>query len=110
MEWSWVRPSLQFRTARINIYNRPTVVAEIRTQLQHIGDDVYQQFRDCCFGHFMDFDHEAISNNVVLHSLMAREVTKADGADDETWFRVGKQLIRFSKYEYALVTGLTVGQ
>ncbi|XVF40483.1 hypothetical protein PTKIN_Ptkin01aG0117300 [Pterospermum kingtungense] len=40
---------------------------------------------------------------------MARQVSRSGARDDEVWFRIGERFIKFSKYEFALVTGLRFG-
>ncbi|XVF48318.1 hypothetical protein PTKIN_Ptkin03bG0180500 [Pterospermum kingtungense] len=49
------------------------------------------------------------SYNAALHELVGHEVTRVDMRDDEIWFCIGEHFIRFSKYEYVLVTGLRFG-
>ena len=58
----------------------------------------------------MEFDSRATSCNIALHALLVCEVIRTDTEQYETWFRFGGQFIRFSRYEYALVTGLRFGQ
>ncbi|KAL8552155.1 hypothetical protein ACS0TY_001009 [Phlomoides rotata] len=109
VHWSWKRETLQTCKASINLYVRFTIIDDIKTELQIIGDEVYQEFANSCFGHFLRFHWQGFSCNVALHALLAREIRKADALDDEVWFCVGNQFIKFSKYEYALVTGLNFG-
>ncbi|XVF66429.1 hypothetical protein PTKIN_Ptkin10aG0035000 [Pterospermum kingtungense] len=40
---------------------------------------------------------------------MARQVSRSGARDDEVWFRIRERFIKFSKYEFALVTGLRFG-
>ncbi|XVF88108.1 hypothetical protein PTKIN_Ptkin19aG0023500 [Pterospermum kingtungense] len=40
---------------------------------------------------------------------MARQVSRSGARDDEVWFCIGERFIKFSKYEFALVTGLRFG-
>ncbi|KAL3655934.1 hypothetical protein CASFOL_000330 [Castilleja foliolosa] len=78
--WSWVRPEFKEQRAVINGYVRMNHLAEIRSQLKK-NHAAYTKFQGGCFGSRVD----------------------------ELWFRVGDQFLRFSKYEYALVTGLKFG-
>ncbi|KAL6523371.1 hypothetical protein OROGR_016974 [Orobanche gracilis] len=48
-------------------------------------------------------------SNAALHALFSNEVVRPNAQADEFWFRIGHRLIRFSRYEYALVTGLRFG-
>ncbi|KAL6554982.1 hypothetical protein OROGR_006240 [Orobanche gracilis] len=50
-----------------------------------------------------------IVSNAALHALFSNEVVRPDAQDDELWFRIGHRLIRFSRFEYALVIGMRFG-
>ncbi|XVF83170.1 hypothetical protein PTKIN_Ptkin16aG0112200 [Pterospermum kingtungense] len=41
-----------------------------------------------------------------LHAVLGRQVNRLVARDDEVWFRIGEPFVKFSKYEFALVTGL----
>ncbi|KAL3621841.1 hypothetical protein CASFOL_034327 [Castilleja foliolosa] len=45
----------------------------------------------------------------VMHLMLSQQVIKEGADEDELWFLVGDKFVRFSKYEYALVTGLRFG-
>ncbi|KAL3625593.1 hypothetical protein CASFOL_030538 [Castilleja foliolosa] len=45
----------------------------------------------------------------VIHLMLRQQVIKEGTDEDELWFLVGDKFVRFSKYEYALVTGLRFG-
>lgn len=106
----WKRASLQQVKAAINIYYRDSVIKNIQDVLQHVGgDETLQQFRSGCFGHFLNY-RGGISCNKALHALMSHEIITPVARDDEVWFHVGNKHIKFSKAEYALVTGLNFGE
>ncbi|XVF60277.1 hypothetical protein PTKIN_Ptkin08bG0032200 [Pterospermum kingtungense] len=107
--WTWKREPMQSLKARISVYLHSDVLDDIKARLKECGDSVLQQFEQSCFGHFLRFHSGAYSCNVALHAIMSRQINKLDAPDDEIWFRIGGQFIRFSKYEYALVTGLSFG-
>ncbi|KAL6554987.1 hypothetical protein OROGR_006245 [Orobanche gracilis] len=50
-----------------------------------------------------------IVSNAALHALFPNEVVRPDAQDDEFWFRIGHRLIRFSRFEYALVIRMRFG-
>lgn len=109
-DWVWKRASLQQVKAAINIYYRDSVIKNIQDVLQHVGgDETLQQFRSGCFGHFLNY-RGGISCNKALHALMSHEIITPVARDDEVWFHVGNKHIKFSKAEYALVTGLNFGE
>ncbi|KAH6763844.1 hypothetical protein C2S51_015093 [Perilla frutescens var. frutescens] len=108
--WVWKRATLQQVKAAINIYYRDSIIRNIQDVLQHVGgDETLQQFRLGCFGHFLDY-RGGISCNKALHALMTHEIITPIARDDEVWFHVGSKHIKFSKAEYALVTGLNFGE
>ncbi|KAL3646688.1 hypothetical protein CASFOL_009232 [Castilleja foliolosa] len=44
-----------------------------------------------------------------MHLMLRQQVIKEGADEDELWFLVGDKFVRFSKYEYAFVTGLRFG-
>lgn len=64
-------------------------------------------FRETCLGHFLDIQELSPSSNLV-HYMLLHEVHTGD-ADQEMWFLVGGNTIRFSRVEFALITGLKFG-
>ncbi|GFP82522.1 hypothetical protein PHJA_000395200 [Phtheirospermum japonicum] len=109
VQWTWKREGRQMTRAKLQLYSKRVIVEQIAEELKLVGDGVYQDFLNCCFGFLMRFDTQGVCCNGALHCLIAREVIKADASLDELWYRVGGRFIRFSKYEYALVTGLSFG-
>ncbi|KAL3618889.1 hypothetical protein CASFOL_037117 [Castilleja foliolosa] len=45
----------------------------------------------------------------IMHLMLRQQVIKEGADEDELWFLVSDKFVRFSKYEYALVTGLRFG-
>ncbi|XVE48828.1 hypothetical protein DITRI_Ditri01bG0033700 [Diplodiscus trichospermus] len=109
LSWSWKREPFQSCRAKINTYTRYKVVDHIKKELHLCGQAVYDEFRGSCFGHFLDFDSEAVTCNAALHAVLARQIVEPNAPADELWFRIGEQSVRFSKVEYCLVTGLKFG-
>ncbi|KAL3645725.1 hypothetical protein CASFOL_010905 [Castilleja foliolosa] len=107
VQWTWKREGRNLTRAKLQLWSRRVIVEQIAEELKLIGDEVYQDFLKSCFGFLMRFDTKGVACNGALHCLFAREVIKADANPDELWYRVGGRFIRFSKYEYALVTGLS---
>ncbi|XVF71514.1 hypothetical protein PTKIN_Ptkin12aG0043800 [Pterospermum kingtungense] len=107
--WSWIREPLQKIKARININLGSDIIEDIKKELKKFGKPVLKEFEDSCLGHFMRFHSNAYSCNTILHAIMARQVSRSGARDDEVWFHIGERFIKFSKYEFALVTGLRFG-
>ncbi|KAL3645717.1 hypothetical protein CASFOL_010897 [Castilleja foliolosa] len=85
-EWTWKRKGSQVLKSKISLYSKKSIVKEIAKFNSQGG---------CC--------------TTALHYLFAHEVIKEDASPDELWYRVGGRFIRFSRYEYSLVTGLSFG-
>ncbi|KAL3619754.1 hypothetical protein CASFOL_034666 [Castilleja foliolosa] len=109
--WSWKRPSFQSKTAAITGYVRMKDFADVRSQLKK-NPEAYQKFKDSCFGRYLEYCKDKNTNcpNAVLHAMLGQQVKRMDVSEpDALWFRVKNSFLRFSKYEYALVTGLRFG-
>ncbi|KAJ4727543.1 Phospholipase-like protein [Melia azedarach] len=64
-------------------------------------------FKQSCLGHFLDLQFLSFSGNLV-HKILLHEV-EIDGDEQEMWFLIGETPMRFSRIEFALITGLTFG-
>ncbi|KAL3624238.1 hypothetical protein CASFOL_033054 [Castilleja foliolosa] len=108
--WSWVRPEFKEQRAVINGYVRLNHLAEIRSQLKK-NHEAYTKFQGGCFGRYLEYctNKNAQCPNTAMHAMLGQQVNRQGAGVDELWFRVGDQFLRFSKYEYALVTGLKFG-
>ncbi|KAL3618934.1 hypothetical protein CASFOL_037162 [Castilleja foliolosa] len=108
--WSWVRPEFKEKRAVINGYVRLNHLAEIRSQLKK-NHAAYTKFQGGCFGRYLEYctNKNAQCPNTAMHAMLGQQVNRQGAGVDELWFRVGDQFLRFSKYEYALVTGLKFG-
>ena len=91
-------------SASINQYGKFKILHEITPALERHG--VLQDFVATCFGHFLNFDGKTLFSSRLVHSLLAREIVVDGVGDFELYFRVGKHQLRFSKYEFCLLTRL----
>ena len=88
-------------------YSRFKILNEITPALERHG--VLQDFTATCFGRFLNFDANTVFSSRLVHSLLAREIVVDGAGDDEVYFGVGGRRLRFSKYEFCLLTGLKFG-
>ncbi|KAL3645719.1 hypothetical protein CASFOL_010899 [Castilleja foliolosa] len=109
VEWTWKREGSQILKSKIYYYSKRTIVKDISKGLKLISEELYQEFINSCFGFLMRFNTQGSCFPTALNHLFTHEVLKADASPDELWYRVGGRFIRFSRYEYALVTGLSFG-
>ncbi|KAL6510900.1 hypothetical protein OROGR_022024 [Orobanche gracilis] len=93
----------------INGYVRLGIVKTIIVELSSVGEDTIREFRESCLGHLIREEWGGFVSNAALHALFSNEVVRPDAQADEFWFRIGRRLIRFSRFEYALVTGMRFG-
>ncbi|KAL5741428.1 hypothetical protein ACOSP7_028160 [Xanthoceras sorbifolium] len=66
-----------------------------------------QKIRGMCFGHFLDVN-EICFTGQFCHHILLREC-HVDNAENEMWFVIGGNRIRFSANEFCLVSGLHLG-
>ncbi|KAL3617208.1 hypothetical protein CASFOL_038955 [Castilleja foliolosa] len=109
--WSWKRPSFQRKTVAINGYVRMKDFTDVGSQLKK-KPEAYKKFKDSCFGRYLEYCKDKNTNcpYAVLHAMLGQQVKRVDVSEpDALCFRVRNKFLRFSKYEYALVTGLRFG-
>ncbi|KAL3614160.1 hypothetical protein CASFOL_042234 [Castilleja foliolosa] len=94
---------------RVSSVKRPrSLDMDVRSQLKK-NPEAYQKFKDSCFGRYLEYCKDKNTNclNAILHAMLGQQVKRVDVSEPEAlWFRVRNKFLRFSKYEYALVTGL----
>ncbi|KAL6518606.1 hypothetical protein OROGR_019108 [Orobanche gracilis] len=105
----WKRPNMRGSKCSINGYVRLGIVKTIIVELSSVGEDTIREFRESCLGHFIREEWGGFVSNAALHALFSNEVVRPDAQADEFWFRIVRRLIRFSRFEYALVTGMRFG-
>ncbi|KAL6516644.1 hypothetical protein OROGR_019949 [Orobanche gracilis] len=105
----WKRPNMRGSKCSINGYVRLGIVKTIIVELSSVGEDTIREFRESCLGHLIREEWGGFVSNAALHALFSNEVVRPDAQADEFWFRIGRRLIRFSRFEYALVTGMRFG-
>ncbi|KAL6551935.1 hypothetical protein OROGR_008089 [Orobanche gracilis] len=105
----WKRSNMRGSKCSINGYVRLGIVKTIIVELSSVGEDTIREFRESCLGHFIREEWGGFVSNAALHALFSNEVVRPDAQADEFWFRIGRRLIRFSRFEYALVTGMRFG-
>ena len=94
-------------SASINQYGKFKILHEITPTLEQ--HRVLQDFIATCFRHFPNFDGKTLFSSRLVHSLLAREIVVDGIEESELYFGVGGRRLRFSKYEFCLLTGLKFG-
>ncbi|KAL3646411.1 hypothetical protein CASFOL_011591 [Castilleja foliolosa] len=87
---------------------------DVRTELikefcNKLGSQMLQRFRESCFGAYLNYPTKKQIRGTAMHLMLSQQVIREGAHEDQLWFLVGDKFVRFSKYEYALVTGLRFG-
>ncbi|KAI9191237.1 hypothetical protein LWI28_005560 [Acer negundo] len=86
---------------------------DIENALNSVPEDLAveerRRYTESCFGHFLRMQHNMKFSAGIVHRLLIRELHH-DGPENEMRFLLGKHLVRFSKVEFCLITGLKFGQ
>ena len=88
-------------------YGRFKILHEITPAFERHG--VLQDFAATCFRRILNFDANTVFSSKLVHNLLAKEIVVDGAGDDELYFGVGGRRLRFSKYEFCLLTGLKFG-
>ena len=92
----------------INQYGKFKILYEITLALKR--HEILQDFAATYFGHFLNFDANTFFSSKLVHSLLVKEIVVDGVGDSELYFWVGGRRLRFSKYEFCLLTGLKFGR
>ena len=88
-------------------YGKFKILNEIMPVLERHG--VLQDFATTCFAHFLNFDAHIVFSSKLVHNLFIKEIVVDGVGGDELYFGVGGYRLRFSKYEFCLLSGLKFG-
>ncbi|XVF58088.1 hypothetical protein PTKIN_Ptkin07bG0034000 [Pterospermum kingtungense] len=104
-----MRPYASAYRVKIQTHSKLGLPAYVLRVLGTIGEQTVQEFRDTCFGALLDIDRETVVCGMMLHQVIARQITFDGISHSEAWFQIGTQRLRWSKTEFALMTGLKFG-
>ena len=93
-------PISKHKGAKISTSNRYEPMTELRTLL---SEKQLEEFRKCCFGHFLDIPHFKLQNQLI-HNLLLRQLDQSNS--QELWIGVGGIKMKFGLKEFATITGL----
>lgn len=89
---------------------RDNIIQTIRFVLTSLGEDTISRFKRCEFGKYLSLPDNLYKSNASIHYVISREVIRQPPGDPTIlWFKIGDKQIRFSRFEYALITGLRFG-
>ena len=107
VQLTYRRSSELLASTTIIQYCKFKILREIRPALERHG--VLQDFAATCFAHFLNFDAHTVFSSKLVYSLLAKEIVVDGVGGDELYFVVGGRRLRFSKYEFCLLSGLKFG-
>ncbi|KAL5846777.1 hypothetical protein ACOSQ3_010301 [Xanthoceras sorbifolium] len=93
-----------FFHAKMTTYSKWGCIGLLKSKLT---ERQQQQIRATCFGHFLDVNEMAFTGQL-LHHILLREC-HVDNTENEMWFLIGGNRIRFSANAFCLVSGLRFG-
>ncbi|KAL3654671.1 hypothetical protein CASFOL_001406 [Castilleja foliolosa] len=107
--WKWRYPEIRFPE-----FKKTSILLDVRTELikefhNKLGSKMLQRFRESCFGAHLNYPTKKHTPGTAMHLMLSQQVIREGADEDELWFLVGDKFVRFSKYEYAPVTGLRFG-
>ncbi|CAA2979118.1 Hypothetical predicted protein [Olea europaea subsp. europaea] len=86
--------------ASINVFFKDDIISDLQ---ENLTETQKQIFSKTCFGHFLRMNYVRIQHQTI-HKMLLMEVKQSN--DNEMWFNVAGNLLRFSIPEFCLVTGL----
>ena len=104
VQFMYKRSTELLTSTSINQYGKFKNLYEITPTLERHG--VLQDFVATYFGHFLNFDTNTLFSSKVVHNLLTKEIIVDGVGDSELYFGVDGRRLRFSKYEFCLLTGL----
>ncbi|KAL5808705.1 hypothetical protein ACOSQ3_029396 [Xanthoceras sorbifolium] len=94
----------KFFHAKMTTYSKWGCIGLLKSKLT---ERQQKKKRATCFGHFLNVN-EICFTGQFCHHILLREC-HVDNAENEMWFLIGGNRIRFSANEFCLVSGLRFG-
>ncbi|KAK0592409.1 hypothetical protein LWI29_018633 [Acer saccharum] len=102
-------PEEDWFNGKINRHDHFDGLEYVDTALNSVPEDLkiedVRRFTESCFGHFLQMHRQNNFSGGIVHRLLLRELHH-DGPADEMRFLLEKHIVRFSKTEFCLITGL----
>ncbi|KAL6536069.1 hypothetical protein OROHE_012913 [Orobanche hederae] len=110
VKWKYIRPMLMDKYHKVQMTMKEDFIEVIRCRLESSGEEAVEGLRASAFGNYLKYkDHIAKSQKCICY-VVSRQVEGVPDPDENSmWFKINGEVIRFSKVEFALVTGLRFG-
>ncbi|KAL6558385.1 hypothetical protein OROMI_018735 [Orobanche minor] len=108
--WTFKRKNLAQENRKVMVTGYESTVGDIRCCLESFGKQAIREMAKSAFGHYMKLPDIVTRSGKVLHYMISRQVTARPGLDKTSlWFKVKGKVLRFSRVEFVLISGLKFG-
>ncbi|KAL6543221.1 hypothetical protein OROHE_010741 [Orobanche hederae] len=110
VKWKYIRPLLMDEYHKVQMTMKENFIEVIRCRLESSGEEAVEGLRASTFGNYLKYKDHIVKSQKCICYIVLRQVEGIPDPDENAmWFKVNGEAIRFSKVEFALVTGLRFG-
>ncbi|KAL6519989.1 hypothetical protein OROHE_017132 [Orobanche hederae] len=108
--WTFKRKNLAPENRKVMVTGYDSTVGDIRCYLVSFGKQSIREMNKSVFRHYMKLLDNVTWSGKVLHYMISRQVTPRPKLDKTAlWFKVKGKVLRFSRVEFVLISGLKFG-
>ncbi|KAL6531900.1 hypothetical protein OROMI_028263 [Orobanche minor] len=108
--WTFKRKNLVAEHHKVMVTGYETTIGDIRMCLASFGKQCDREMKKSAFKHYMKLPDTVTRSGKALHFMISRQVTPKPELDQTAlWFKVQGRVLRFSRAEFTLITGLKFG-
>ncbi|KAL6518161.1 hypothetical protein OROMI_033862 [Orobanche minor] len=108
--WTFKRKNLAQENRKVMLTGYESTVGDIRCCLESFGKQAIREMTKSVFGNYMKLPDIVTRSGKVLHYMISRQVTPRPELDKTSlWFKVKGKVLRFSRVEFVLISGLKFG-
>ncbi|KAL6532201.1 hypothetical protein OROGR_014171 [Orobanche gracilis] len=108
--WTFKRKNLAAEHHKVMVTGYETTIGDIRMCLSSFGKQCEREMKKSAFQHYMKLPDTVTRSGKALHFMISRQVTPRPDLDQKAiLFKVQGRVLRFSRVEFALITGLKFG-
>ncbi|KAL6548216.1 hypothetical protein OROGR_008637 [Orobanche gracilis] len=105
--WTFKRKNLAVEHHKVMVTGYETTIGDIRMCLSSFGKQCEREMKKSALQHYMKLPDTVTRSGKALHFMISRQVTPRPDLDQTAiWFKVQGRVLRFSRVEFALITGL----
>ncbi|KAL6495549.1 hypothetical protein OROGR_030112 [Orobanche gracilis] len=110
VKWKYIRLLLMDEYHKVQMTMKEDFIEVIRCRLESSGEEAVEGLRASAFGNYLKYKNHIAKSQKCICYVVSRQVEGVPDPDENAmWFKVNGEIIRFSKVEFALVTGLRFG-